>query len=194
MTHAGARTCLRTSTHTAEGRNLVSYDPQQPGRANPVGGPNPGGFGWPGGPLGSDAFPPPGTAYQPPEGTHPGGNVPPAQQGQPYPGAYPPPPEQAPYYGYGAYPGPMPASTSPWAIASLILSIASWLVIPVVGAIAGVICGHIALNEINRSEGRVEGRGMAVAGLIIGYVHIAAALCAGALFLVVIFGALNQLH
>jgi hypothetical protein len=88
----------------------------------------------------------------------------------------------------------MPASTSPWAIASLVLSIASWLIIPLVGAIAGLICGHLALNEINRSEGRVEGRGMAVAGLIIGYVHIAAALCAGAVFFVVFLGVLNQLH
>ena len=172
----------------------MSYDPQQPVWGNPGGGPNPGEYGWPGGaPQDTDAFPPPGTAYQPPEGTYPGGYVPPpGQQEHGYPGGYPPPQGQAPYY--GAYPGPMPASTSAWAIASLILSIASWLFVPFVGAVAGVICGHIALNEINQSEGRVEGRGMAIAGLIIGYINLAAMLCAVGAFVLLFMTALQHVH
>jgi hypothetical protein len=65
-----------------------------------------------------------------------------------------------------------------WAIASLICAIATWTVVPGIGAIAGVICGHVALGEIKRSEGRYEGRGMAIAGLIISYAQFVAIACA----------------
>lgn len=84
---------------------------------------------------------------------------------------YPPPPpapSPAPYYA-----GPMPPSTSGWAIASLACSILGIVGFPVLGSILGVIFGHIALGEIARAQGRLEGRGMAVAGLVIGYATIA---------------------
>lgn len=120
----------------------------------------------------------PSGAYQPPEGTNPG-NPPPsggtAYQGQP---AY-----------YGAYPGPMAPSTSGWAIASLILSIASYLGLPIIGAIVGVIFGHMALNEIKNAGGRIEGRGLAIAGLALGYGHFVLAACAIAAFLAIVLGA-----
>ena len=84
----------------------------------------------------------------------------------------------------------MAPSTSYWAIASLVcalggfalafflfgflLSLAS-IVIPI-GALLGVIFGHIALVDISRSQGRLVGRGMALAGLITGYVILTIAL------------------
>ena len=37
--------------------------------------------------------------------------------------------------------------------------------------LAGIICGHIALSQIKRSN--EQGKGMALAGLIIGYVETA---------------------
>ena len=40
-------------------------------------------------------------------------------------------------------------------------------------AIAAVVLGHIALSEIKRSAGRLAGHGMAVAGLILGYLGVA---------------------
>jgi hypothetical protein len=80
----------------------------------------------------------------------------------------------------------MAPATSPWAIASLILSIASWLGLIGLGAVLGVIFGHIALNEINRSQGQLQGRGIATAGLIIGYVHIAAGICALLAFIILL--------
>jgi len=87
----------------------------------------------------------------------------------PYPpGANPPPPSGygPPYPGYQSYyPGPMPPSTNSWAIASLICSIVGV-------SILGIIFGHIALGEIKRSNGWQTGHGMALAGLIIGYVEI----------------------
>jgi Domain of unknown function (DUF4190) len=155
----------------------MSYDPNQPGWNQPPAGQGPGAApGEAGITPGSDSYPPPPWGYyQPPEAEATGGYVPP-----PYgpPGGAPQghTPYSAQYY--GPYPGPMPASTSTWAIASLAASIVSWLLVPFVLAVVGVICGHIALNEINRSQGRLEGRGMALAGLIIGYANIAAAVCA----------------
>jgi hypothetical protein len=40
-------------------------------------------------------------------------------------------------------------------------------------AIPAVICGHLALGRIQRSGGSLGGRGLALAGLITGYVGIA---------------------
>jgi hypothetical protein len=113
---------------------------------------------------------------QPPQ--QPEGGVPPA----PYPGT----PGYAPntpgaypgYPGYPAYPaapyyaGPMPQRTNGMAIASLAFSIASWFVLPILGAILGVIFGHIALGQLRRAAGAESGRGLAIAGLAIGYVNL----------------------
>lgn len=54
--------------------------------------------------------------------------------------------------------------TSGLAIASLVLSIV-WV------SILGVIFGHIALRQIQRGE--ASGNGLAVAGLVVGYVGVA---------------------
>lgn len=68
--------------------------------------------------------------------------------------------------------------TSGLAIASMItgiLSLVSFLVCAVgaVLAIPGIICGHMSLAEIRRSGGQVQGRGMAIAGLVTSYVTVA---------------------
>jgi len=57
-----------------------------------------------------------------------------------------------------------PTRTSGLAIASLVLS----LVIPI-GCIPAIVCGHIALRKIEK-DAMIQGRGLALAGLIIGYV------------------------
>jgi Domain of unknown function (DUF4190) len=54
--------------------------------------------------------------------------------------------------------------TNGFAIASLVLSL-------LCGAPLGVIFGHIALSQIERTH--EEGRGLAIAGLVIGYVSLA---------------------
>ena len=61
-----------------------------------------------------------------------------------------------------------PQQTSGLAIASLVCSL---FCIPI--NIAGIICGHLALSEIKKSAGRIGGRGLAIAGLIIGYLQFA---------------------
>jgi hypothetical protein len=75
-----------------------------------------------------------------------------------------PPPPPGGYGGYRA------ARTSGLAIASMVLGIVwiFWL-----GSILAVIFGHVALSQIKRSMGTLSGRGMAIAGLVLGYVGIA---------------------
>jgi peptidyl-prolyl cis-trans isomerase B (cyclophilin B) len=84
--------------------------------------------------------------------------------GQPYPGQ--------PYPGQ-PYPGqPYPGQPYPYAYAprTNVLAIIS-LVSAFVMSIAAVITGHIALAQIKRTG--ESGRGLALAGLIIGYVGVA---------------------
>ncbi|WP_260857197.1 DUF4190 domain-containing protein [Microbacterium sp. 1.5R] len=108
----------------------------------------------------------------PPTQAYPGA-VPTAAGVQPY-GA--PPQQQA--YG-AAYPAPIyPASrpTSGLAITSLICGIAGivlfWAVIPLIASIIAVITGHMALRQTKRDPS-IGGRGMAFAGLIMGYIMVA---------------------
>lgn len=107
---------------------------------------------------------------------------PPAAQpyGQNAPGAYPPPtgypqqPQAAPYAYAGAYPYAAQPKTNGLAITSLVSSIAAFVVLPFIASIVGVITGHIALKQL-RTSGE-NGRGMALAGVIVGWVGVAGGL------------------
>jgi hypothetical protein len=70
------------------------------------------------------------------------------------------------------------------AIVSLIAGIAGWSLLPFLGSIVAVITGHLAQGEIKKSGGLVTGKGMAVAGLILGYLAIALGLCLLCVFLI----------
>lgn len=81
-----------------------------------------------------------------------------------------PPPQQTyatlpaqQYYGQPQY-----QKTNTLALLSMIFSIAGAFIFPVVGSIAGVVMGHLGRKQI-RQTGE-SGDGMAVAGLIVGYV------------------------
>jgi cytochrome c biogenesis protein CcdA len=63
-----------------------------------------------------------------------------------------------------------PRPTNVLAIVSLVLSLVSYCVLPIVGAIAGIITGHIAKRQI-RETGE-EGSGLATAGIVLGWIHI----------------------
>jgi prepilin-type processing-associated H-X9-DG protein len=68
---------------------------------------------------------------------------------------------------------PMPKKKTPGiAIASLICGILSWVCVGLLAAIPAVITGHMALGRIKRSAGALAGRGLAIAGLILGYTSI----------------------
>ena len=73
---------------------------------------------------------------------------------------------------------PQARQTSGLAIASLVLGIVSVPTIcccggGLVAAILAIIFGHLAMGRIRRSQGRLDGTGMAVAGLVIGYASVA---------------------
>ena len=70
--------------------------------------------------------------------------------------------------------GEPPPQSCGLALASLILGIAGIVTClgPFLG-IPGVVCGHVALSRIRASGGRLTGEGLAVGGLITGYVAIA---------------------
>jgi len=83
---------------------------------------------------------------------------------------------------------PPPPPTEPLAILSLVLSLLGmfgFCCTPVVlTGIAGVVCGHIALSRI-KARPELQGHGLAVAGLVIGYFAIV-----GWLLWVLLFGGL----
>ncbi len=62
-----------------------------------------------------------------------------------------------------------PRQTSALAVVSLVSGILGWLPLPVIGSIVAIVTGHLARGEIRREPGRLEGDGMALAGLILGY-------------------------
>lgn len=91
-----------------------------------------------------------------------GNNPNPAQQGAPYqmPPQAPPPPPPAPE-----------KRVSYWAIISLIAGLLNFK-FPPFGAIAALITGYVAKNEIKKSNETIEGNGLATAGIVLGWVGI----------------------
>lgn len=87
-------------------------------------------------------------------------------------------------------PSPVPATrTSVTAIISLIAGILGFVqVLPVIGPIVAIITGHMAKSEIKKSNGMVTGGGMATAGLILGYIALAAGLCVLCIFVLAFAG------
>lgn len=83
-------------------------------------------------------------------------------------------------------PLPTARTTSSLAVASLVLGVLAWCMLPFVGAVAAVVCGHLARSEIRHAPpGSVDGGGLAVAGLVLGYVQLVA--FAVGIFLLVAF-------
>jgi hypothetical protein len=72
-------------------------------------------------------------------------------------------------------PSPVPQTiprTAPAAIWSLVLAIFSFFCGWLFTAIPAVICGHIARRKIRKSGGALGGKGIATAGLILGYIAL----------------------
>ena len=82
-------------------------------------------------------------------------------------------PEQFPMQPYTPQPHPYPVArpTSGLAVAALVLGIV-W--VWGIGSILAVIFGHIALAETR--DGRKGGQGLAIAGLVLGWIGVAALL------------------
>lgn len=91
---------------------------------------------------------------------------------------------QAPPPGYGQ-------QTSSLAVISLISGIASFFIVPLLGAIAAIITGNMARKEIRQSRGRITGDGMANWGMILGWINIALSAVGICLAVLTIAGAIT---
>jgi hypothetical protein len=108
---------------------------------------------------------PPTPPPPPPAGPPPAPSPPPS----PPPTPPPAPPaygQQPGGYGYTATPG-----TNGLAIASLVLGIAQ-IFLCIIGGILALVFGYISRRQIDESGGTQGGRGMAIAGIILGWIGI----------------------
>jgi hypothetical protein len=60
--------------------------------------------------------------------------------------------------------------TSGLAVASLVTGLFFWCFL--VPGVVGIVLGYLALEQIDRSGGTLTGRGMAIAGVTLGWVGI----------------------
>lgn len=85
--------------------------------------------------------------------------------------------------------------TSGTAVASLVFGILSWCLLPFIGAITAIVLGHSARGEIRRAPpGSIDGDGMALAGLVLGWAHIVLCVLAIAFFLLFFGGLAFLVH
>jgi hypothetical protein len=76
--------------------------------------------------------------------------------------------------------------TNTMAVVSLVTGIISWFLCPFVGGIVAVISGHIGHGQIKQSG--ESGAGMATAGMVLGYIHLAAIILIAIFWLFVLGG------
>ena len=80
-------------------------------------------------------------------------------------------------------PIPIESRTERLAVWSLVLSLLSLVFCGLILGIPGVICGHLALSKIRKTPD-LQGGGLAISGVIVGYVAIALWL----IYLVILLG------
>lgn len=81
---------------------------------------------------------------------------------------------------------PVAKRDSGLAIASLVCGIVAWTIFPFISAIAAVVTGHLAKKEIRQSNNSLSGDGMALAGLLMGYIQLGLILLMAIVFVLVI--------
>lgn len=69
-----------------------------------------------------------------------------------------------------------PVETSALAIVSLVFGILAWVALPLIGAVIAIVTGHMARSEIQAAYPDLQGDGMAVAGLVLGYLNLVIAM------------------
>ncbi|MEO6170637.1 MAG: DUF4190 domain-containing protein [Lysobacter sp.] len=79
--------------------------------------------------------------------------------------------------------------TSTMAIVSLVAGILGLTLLPLVGSLVAIVTGHMARGEIARGKGVVEGHGLAISGLVMGYLAVVLAIVSVIGF-VLLFGGL----
>lgn len=78
--------------------------------------------------------------------------------------------------------------TNRLAVVSMVMGAASFGILPVIGAIVAIVTGHEARAQIRQTGD--DGAGMALVGLILGYVNLALAWI-GMVLLVILFNVIG---
>ena len=73
------------------------------------------------------------------------------------------------YPAYGLPPTPT-RPTNAMAVAALISGVVSWILLPLFGGVAAVVLGHLALSQLKKTG--EEGNGLAIGGLVLGYLNL----------------------
>lgn len=92
-------------------------------------------------------------------------------------------------------PLPAPAATRQtniWAVVSLICGILGLSIVPLLGSIIAIITGHMACKDIQLQPDRYDGKGLAIVGLVLGYVVVVGSILA-VLGVMLFFGGLAAL-
>jgi hypothetical protein len=76
--------------------------------------------------------------------------------------------------------------TNTLAIISLVGGIASYFGVVCLGALVGIVCGHLARGQI-RQTGE-DGDSLAIAGMVLGYLHLVLVAIVAAVWLFVLGG------
>jgi len=140
-------------------------------------------------PYGAPSYPPPSQPYGAPSYPPPG-----------QPSGYPPPPpqqwghpQQQPGYPYG---GGYPQQSDGLALAAMITGILSLVLtcgygIGLLGSPVALVLGRVSMKRIDRSGGRLAGRGMAKTGFILGIIGTVLLVLALVALVVVVVVAVN---
>ena len=70
------------------------------------------------------------------------------------------------------------SKTSTLAVVSLVFGLLGWTALPIIGSLIAIVTGHMARTEIQQSFDSIQGDGLAVAGLVLGWVPIIIAILA----------------
>ena len=83
-------------------------------------------------------------------------------------------------------------STSPLAIVSLVAGVLGWTLAPVLGSLVAIVTGHVARGDVRRGNGAIDCDGLAIGGLVLGYLALALAVI-GVVVVILFFGGLAAL-
>lgn len=84
----------------------------------------------------------------------------------------------------------IPVRTNTLAVWSLVASLVGLFIVPIVGSIVGVITGHLALRQLKTTN--ESGRGMALAGTILGWLGLVALIIALVVLIVLLPGIIAE--
>ncbi|MEE7546741.1 DUF4190 domain-containing protein [Xanthomonas sp. Kuri4-1] len=82
--------------------------------------------------------------------------------------------------------------TSTLAVVSLVAGILGWTLLPLLGSVFAIVTGHLARSQIRAQPGRLDGDGLAVGGLVLGWLSVSLWIL-GILAFVLFFGGLAWL-